>query len=146
MNAICARCGAPKDVAVGRCAGCGFVPVGEDRVVAVLCSRKVLGEKELLEVQSRILRGEPLRPSGVVLDRARVVLGAGSEAGFTRSQLWWLLVGNLLITPLLGLAVWFRARGELQGRQALSVTIPVMLFLGLLFVGMRWWTLQIVAH
>jgi hypothetical protein len=49
-----------------------------------------------------------------------------------------LSLGNLLLTPLLGFAIWFRARGRPAGRQALVVTLPCSL---LLAVGILAWRL-----
>lgn len=53
-------------------------------------------------------------------------------------ELLLLTLGNLFLTPLLGYAIWFRARGGPAGRQALAVTLPASLLLGLGVLAWRW--------
>jgi hypothetical protein len=117
------------------------VPAGEGKLVAVICSRRVLGPAELAAAQSRIRRGEPLRPTAALLDRARRVLSGEVEepARLSPPQMVALAFGNLLLTPILGYAVWWRWRDR-QGpgaRQALLVTLPVSLVLAVLLVLYR---------
>ena len=111
-GAICHVCGAGKDLALARCAACGTVPVGAEREDAVLCSEAILDAAALRSVQERLRRGERLQPSPALRARARVVL-SGVEIPpvvlSPRAQLA-LVLGNLLLTPLLGYAVWFRWR------------------------------------
>lgn len=140
-EAICPACGAEKDLPLGRCLGCGQIPVGEGRLLAVLCSSRVLREEELLAVQGRIRRGEPLRPTRALLERAGAVLSGRVEqpARLTGAQLAALGVANLLLTPALGYAVWWRWRDRPGpgARQALLVTVPVSAALLVLLVLYR---------
>lgn len=129
MAAICHVCGAGKDLALARCAACGTVPTGAEREDAVLCSDAILDAGALKSVQERIRRGERLHPSPALRARARAVL-SGVEitpAVLSPRAKLALALGNLLLTPLLGYAVWFRwrTRPGPGARQVLWVTIPV---------------------
>lgn len=113
----------------------------------MLASAAFLGPEELKAVADRIRRGELLRPTSAMRDRARELLHGVSPppASLGRGHLALLAMGNLLFTPLLGYAVWFRFRRHPGpgARQALLVTLPVT---ALLAVG--WWMLRLrqVAH
>lgn len=136
VGAVCTRCGAAKDLPLARCGGCGASPAGDDAVLAVLASRRVLDAEGLAAAAARIRAGEPLRPSARLLDRAREILagrGPGPEAAppprLARREVALLVVGNVLLTPVLGMAAWWRLR-ERPGpaaRQALWATVPVVL-------------------
>lgn len=132
MAAICVACAAEKELPLARCGRCGLAPVGPDRARSVIASTRMLTEPELREVQKRILGGEPFRPSRARIEAAgRVLAGqaAAEPVNLTRNQAVALAVGNLLLTPALGLAVWFglRQRPGLGARQALWLTLPVSL-------------------
>jgi hypothetical protein len=141
--AVCHLCGEPKDLPLGRCAACGRVPVGADRDLALLCSIQVLDRERLVEVQARLRRGEPLRPSAALRERAREVLRGGPppEAPLGPRRILALAAANLLLTPLVGYAVWFRLRTRPgpAGRQALLTTMAssVVLFVLLLLWRLR---------
>lgn len=139
-TAICHRCGAGKDLPLGRCGACGVVPEGPDRELAMLCSRHFLKEEgELARLAERIRKGEPLQPDAAARAAARALLQPGEpEWVLQPRELVLLSLGNLLLTPLLGYAIWFRARGRPAGRQALAVTVPCSL---LLAVGILAWRL-----
>lgn len=125
--AICHVCGGPKDLALARCPACGNVPKGLDRELAVLCSTAVLDPAALTEVQRRLRAGEPLRPSAALRERAAATLRGAPPARPPLSPrgLALLAAGNLLLTPLLGYAAWFRVRteGGPAGRQILLTTV-----------------------
>ncbi len=117
------------------------MPTGPDREIAVLCSTAVLDEAALDEVQKRLRMGEPLRPSRALRTRAEAVLRGvpAARPPLTRRELGLLIVGNLLLTPLLGYAAWFRLRtdGGPAGRQALYTTVACSALLGVLWLGWR---------
>lgn len=138
-TAICHRCGAGKDLPLGRCGACGVVPEGSERELAMLCSSHFLEEAERARLAERIRKGEPLQPGAAARAAARAVLQPGEpEWVLQPRELVLLSLGNLLLTPLLGFAIWFRARGRPAGRQALVVTLPCSL---LLAVGILAWRL-----
>ncbi len=142
LAAICARCGAEKDLPLGRCPGCGHLPAGEDRALALVCSTRVLDEAALRTAQERIRRGEPVRPTAALLERARGILSGGTErsARLDARQLVAIAVANVLLTPLVGYAVWWRHREDTgpAARQALLVTVPVSIALLLGIVAWRY--------
>ncbi len=137
--AICVRCGAEKDLPLGRCPACGSVPVGEERLVALVCSARVSDEDVLRAAQERIRRGEPIRPSAALLDRARRVLSGVEDAttSLTGRQLLGLFALDLLVTPLVGYALWYHFRNDRgpAARQALVVTLPASVLLAVALVA-----------
>ena len=144
--AICARCGAEKDLALGRCSACAHLPTGDEREVAIVCSTRVLDVAALRAAQTRIRTGEPVRPTATLRARARAVL-SGTEPRATRltgGQLAALVVANLIGTPLLGYAVWwwYRADAGPAARQALLVTVPCSVAL---FGGIVAWRYALAA-
>lgn len=143
VDAVCPRCGAAKELPLGRCAACGDLPAGDGAELAVLCSTRVLDAEQLAEVAARIRRGEPVQPSAALRARAREALRAGRpqvEARLDTRQQVALFLANLLLTPLLGYAAWFalRTRPGPAARQALWVTIPASLLLALA-LGLGLW-------
>lgn len=135
-SAICIRCGAPKELALARCPECGLVPTADERALSVLASSRLLGAPELAEVQRRIRAGEALRPARDRVELARRMLAGSASVepfSFTRGQAVALVAANVLLTPALGFAVWFGARHRpgLGARQALWLTIPVSLAVGI---------------
>lgn len=142
--AICMRCGKGKLTPFARCPSCGHIPQGEEREVALLCSSRFLNPAQRLMLQERIRRGEAINPSPAARAEARARLEAealdpgGSEhTQLSRQQMALLLLGNVLLTPMLGYAVWFRARGGPAGTQALLLTVPTSLLLGALIAAWR---------
>lgn len=145
-TAICACCGAEKDLPLGRCPGCGHLPAGEEREVALVCSTRVLDVAALRTAQERIRRGEPVRPTAALRGRAREIL-SGVPIARTRlsaGQLLALATVNLVLTPLVGYAVWWWRRHDQgpAGKQALVVTIPCSI---LLFGGILAWRLRSIG-
>lgn len=141
--AVCVACGEPKDLALARCAACGLVPAGEDRARSVLASTRMLDAAQLAEVQRRIRSGEPFRPAPARLEAARGVLAGAMAAEprtLSRNEAVALVLGNLLLTPALGLAVWFGLRGRpgLAARQALWLTVPISGALGGAWLAALW--------
>lgn len=138
-DAVCVRCGAEKDLPLGRCGACGHLPQGDERELAVLASRRLLDEDGLRAVQERIRKGEALRPSAARREQARTLLRGSSEApvDLTPRQVWALVAANVLVTPALGFAVWFRLRRSpgRGARQALWATVPISLGFGLAWLA-----------
>ena len=138
VAAICHRCGAEKRGPLVPSKSCAFTPLGEDRAVAWLFSSHHLDPEELDMVAQRVNRGERPEPSRSLRDRAREAMGAApvgtdQRQPLTRAQVFQLLAANLLLSPLVGLAVWFGLGAErpVAARQALRWTLPMMV----LFVG-----------
>lgn len=135
VEALCTRCGAEKDLPLGRCPHCAHLPTGPERELAMLCSQRFFSAAELRDLQARIRRGDPLRPSAALLAQARALLGARPALRvLSRQELLLLTVGNLLLTPLLGYATWYGWRDHPAGRQALWVTLPISLLLLLVWL------------
>lgn len=132
-EAVCARCGAEKDLPLARCT-CGHVPVGEERVLAIVCSNRILDAAGLREATMRIRSGETVNPSAALLERARAILAGRVEKAVALSpaRQVGLVALNVLLTPAIGWAVWFRwrARPGPGGRQALAATLPISLAFG----------------
>ena len=133
IAALCVRCGAEKDLPLGRCPACAHVPTGEERALAVVCSARVLPPDALRAAMERIRRGEAVRPTEALLARAREVL-SGEVVHTTRltaRQVLGLVAANVLVTPLVGYAVWWRYRHDAgpAARQALLATVPMSIAL-----------------
>lgn len=132
-DAICARCGAEKELPLARCA-CGHVPLGEERVLAIVCSNRILDAAGMREATARIRSGEIVNPSPAMLDRARAILAGRVEApvALSPARQLGLVVLNLLLSPAIGWAIWFRwrARPGPGGRQALAATLPLSIAFG----------------
>lgn len=145
--AVCARCGEEKDLPLGRCPGCAHVPAAPDeRELAIVCSTRILDEAALRGAQERIRRGEPVRPTDALRAQARAVLTghAPTLARFTPKQIAALVLGNVLLTPMLGYAVWFRYRTMAgpAARQALVATVPLSFLLFGLALAWRVWIIE----
>jgi len=142
-EAICIQCAAAKNTPLGRCPECGHTPEGPDREIALLCSSRFLDATQRLAIQERIRRGETLNPSATARANARAVLAPQTQAlQLDNRQLLWLLLGNILLTPMLGYALWFRARGNPAGRQALLVTLPCSLVMAIVLFAWRYYLIQ----
>lgn len=145
--AICHRCGGGKRGPYVPCKACGFVPAGPERQVAWLFSEHHLAPDELAEAARRLQAGERPDPSRSLLERARVQMGAGPLTDDARrplrsTQLVALGLANVLLTPFVGLAVWWGLREErpVAAAQALRSTVPVALGLAVVWGGLlaRW--------
>ncbi len=111
-----------------------------------MCSTRVLDEPALRAAQERIRKGEPVRPTEALRARARAILSGRDHTPvrFTGRQVAALVAGNVLLTPLVGYAVWFRYR-TISGpaaRQALFATVPVSFGL---FVALVTWRYLLVT-
>ena len=143
--AVCHRCGARKRGPLVPCKACGVVPTREARAVAWLFSENHLTAPELAEAERRLRAGEvpaPPRALCVGAQRAMGSLDAPSEEDRPPSRLWiaGLVAGQLLLTPLLGAAVWlgYRETRPTTARVALWTMWPVLGVLALLWGIDRW--------
>jgi hypothetical protein len=91
----------------------------------------MLSAEELDAVAARIRRGERLDPPPELRRRAHALM-RGEEpvqvpAALTRAQFAGLVAANLLLTPMIGWAVWFRwrTRPGPGARQVVLATLPV---------------------
>lgn len=124
VRSVCVRCGGDKELPLGRCPECGHVPSLGERALSLLSSTRMLSEAELMEVQSRIRRGEPLRPSAARLQAAAVLLldqGDGTRRVLSRAEEIGLLILSILLTPVPALAVAWTWRDTPAAGQALRV-------------------------
>lgn len=143
VRAVCHACGGPKDLPLGRCPTCALLPAGEAREDALLCSSLFLDDAALDALADRIRQGEPLRPTPQLrrLARERLLVAPIPPASLTSGQMAALAAANLLLTPLVGWAVWlrFRTRTGPGATQALVVTAPTSIALGAAIVAWRWY-------
>ena len=143
VAAICHRCAGPKKGPFVPCKNCGFVPTGEHRHIAWLFSREHLDESELQEAAARILAGSLLEPPKALLEHARESMGAkpldqDALRPLSSTQMLALAVADVVLTPLLGFAIWFGLRDErpVAARQSLRITLPVSVGLGIVWLPM----------
>jgi hypothetical protein len=130
--ALCIRCAGDKDLALGRCGACGYLPgvetgTDDDLVVSLCASQRLLTPEALLAARERMLRGEPLAPGPALRARAHGILRGApeEEPALSRGRLLALGAVSLVVTPLLAWAAWFRwrARGGAAAGQAFRVAL-----------------------
>lgn len=139
-RAICARCGGAREGLRAPCPDCGHRPEAGELPVAWLLSAAWLDEEELVEVSRRISEGQRPDPDPRLLVRARAALGVERSSGdlpLSNPARAGVLLGDVLLTPLLGYALWFGLRQErpVAAREALLITLPVTLALALAWIG-----------
>lgn len=128
-GAVCVRCGGFREEFRDICPHCGHRPEGEGLLVAWLLSADHLGEAQLDAASDRVRRGEAIRPSRKMLERARKALGThfASDPGLTGRERAGLLLLGLVLTPLPGwvLWAWWRKQRPRAALQALGLSLPV---------------------
>ena len=142
MSAICHCCGTEKKRPLVTCSECGVLPTGNERAFAWLLSTEYLSELELKQAGLRIVEGEALRPSRSLQRMAMRRMGFVVPAEvFHLKALGLLVFANLVLTPLLGLALWWgygldqpiKARQSLMS-SGLALTISILFTL----IGLKW--------
>lgn len=139
-RAVCGRCGTDKAAFDAVCPACGFVPEGDGLAVAWLLSDEHLGTDELDAVQARIRTGEPVEPGDKMLAVARRALRRdfASDPGLTTAQRLGVLACSIVLTPLVGLTLWWTWRTDrpraawqafaLSAPATVAFTVLVLLF------------------
>ena len=145
MKAVCVRCGAWKPRAMAACGDCAYRPEGTERPLSYLLSSHHLSEAEMSRAATRIRAGEEVSPPGPLLEIARLELTATEgtvdedegDEGLTREEKFLLFLGDLFLTPLIGVVAWWGWREErpVASRQALGITVPVVFFMGALWAA-----------
>lgn len=115
-------------------------------MTAWLFSDAYLSAEELQYAAARVRRGDRPDPSRALQEQAREAMGAqplpltgDALRPLPSSTLLALTAGNLLLTPLTGIAVWAGLREDRPraARQALYTTLPVLVLLSLAWVAAR---------
>jgi len=145
--AICTRCGGPKRGPFVPCKACGYTPSGTERQVAWLFSEHHLQPPSLAEAARRLRLGERPEPPRALMEHARVQMGAAplsidARQPLSRGQLLAMTAANLLLTPLVGMALWWGLSEDrpVASHQALRATVPAIVVVGLTWVVLilRW--------
>lgn len=142
-RAVCLRCGSDKGAYDRPCPACGHRPEDEGLLVAWLLSSAHLPPERLDAAAARIQRGESVRPSEAMLERARKALGRHWERDPGLGPVRWagLLAVSLVATPAVAWVSWWWWRGTRPraARQALVAAAPVSL------LGLGWGLWRLVA-
>lgn len=142
--AVCHRCGARKNGPLVPCKACNFVPLREARAVAWLFSSHHLDEAELVEAERRIRIGDVPEPSKALRAMAQRAMGALDAPPIEDQPLrplavLLLVVTEVLLTPLVGVALWLGLR-ETRPRAArlvARITVPITAILVVLWMADR---------
>jgi len=140
-RALCVKCGGERTRFDQICPACGHRPDGEGLLVAWLLSDNHLTDKQLAQTQARLRKGESIRPSAKMLDKARRALGQHftTDEGLDNRQRMGLLATSLFLTPLVGwvLFAWWWESKPRAALQALALSLPATV----LFTGGVLWAL-----
>jgi hypothetical protein len=132
--ALCVRCGTKRADYREICPSCGHRPEGEGLLVAWLLSDEGLPPDQLADAAERLKRGEAIRPSERMLERARMALGThlASDPGLSVGERVALLLCSVLVTPLPGLVLWawWRRDRPRAALQALGLSLPMAIAFG----------------
>ena len=140
MRAVCHRCGGIKAGPFLPCPDCLHTPRAEDRALAWLFSAAHLSTEELELAARRIQTGEQPEPSRQLLAHATANMSSSRGSGgppLSRHQLVGIGLGSIALTPLMGLSIWwgYRTSRPLAAKQALRVTVPVSVVIGVFWFG-----------
>lgn len=126
------------------CKACGFVPLRQARAVAWLFSSHHLNEPELQEAERRIRAGDVPDPSKALRGMAQRAMGAiDAPAPEDRSlqphEVLLLVVTEVVLTPLVGLALWhgLRERRPRAARLVARITVPITAVLFVIWLADR---------
>lgn len=140
-RAICVKCGGERSRFDQICPACGHRPDGEGMLIAWLLSDNHLDDVGLTTVAARVRRGESIKPSAKMLNKAKRALGQhfSTDEGMTGQQRLTLLATSLMLTPLVGwvLFAWWWSDRPRAAAQALALSLPPTL----LFTGAVLWLL-----
>jgi hypothetical protein len=110
-------------------------------LVAWLLSDANLSGDEMAATAARIRRGEVIKPSERMLEKARLALGVhlATDPGLTPVERAVLVVVSILLTPLPAWTIWFWWRRERPRAaiQALAIALPATLFFVVLVLWLR---------
>lgn len=112
VDAVCLLCGSLKGAVKSTCGECGHTPRDEEMELAHLFSLRHLDSEELKAAGVRIAAGERPAPQSHQRERRP---GPGLEP----RELFWVALGSVVLTPLLGFTCWWgwrlnRPRAALQ--------------------------------
>lgn len=136
-RSLCVRCGADKELPLGRCAACGHLPTRGEAALSVLVSSRMLAPAELDAVQARLRRGEPLRPSQERLEAAAALL-AGNERQprqLSAREAAGLAGLGVLLTPIVPLVYAWTWRGHPAARTAIGIAVGAAVVDGAAWAG-----------
>lgn len=123
FRSLCIRCGADKELPLGRCARCQHVPDRGEAALSLLASTRVLSAEDLETVRVRLERGEALRPSHARLRQARSLLfESGPQTDvMSRRQIVALLALSVVLTPIPALLAAWAWRESERSRTCLTI-------------------------
>ena len=139
MNAVCHRCGGAKAGPLLPCPNCKITPKGADRAVAWLFSLSHLDEHELDLAGQRIREGEIPDPPASLRTLALQHIGMDfDDTPLNQRDRIRLIAANVVLTPLVGLAVWWGLSGSrpTAAKQALHITVPIAAAFALVWLGL----------
>lgn len=140
-RALCVKCGGERTRFDQICPACGHRPDGEGMLIAWLLSSENLTDAQLRQTQARLRKGEHIKPSAKMLEKARRALGQHftTDEGLTNPQRMGLLATSLFLTPLVGwvLFAWWWDQKPRAALQALALSLPATV----LFTGGVLWAL-----
>ena len=142
--AVCHRCGARKEGPMLPCEACNFVPLRGARAVAWLFSGHHLSEAELVEAERRIRIGDVPEPSKALRAMAQRAMGAldappVQDQPLRPLEVLLLVLTEILLTPMVGFALWLGLR-ETRPRAArliARITVPITAILVVLWMADR---------
>jgi len=140
MNAACHRCGGAKAGPFLPCPECGHTPSAPDRALSWLFSSFHLNIDELRLAAQRVRAGEIPDPGSALLTHASQQInhrGHMDLRPLSPKILIGIGVGSLLLTPLMGFAVWWGLRNDrpVAAGQVIRITTPIAAAMGALWVG-----------
>ena len=142
--AVCHRCGTRKKGPLVPCKACNFVPLRQARAVAWLFSSHHLDEAELVEAERRIRGGDVPEPSKALRAMAQRAMGALDappleDRPLESFEVVLLVLTEIVLTPMVGLALWLGLR-ETRPRAArlvARITVPITAILIVLWMADR---------
>ena len=142
--AVCHRCGTRKKGPLVPCKACHFVPLRQARAVAWLFSSHHLDEAELVEAERRIRAGDVPEPSKALRAMAQRAMGALDappleDRPLQPFEVILLVLTEIVLTPMVGLALWvgLRETRPRAARLVARITVPITAVLVVLWMADR---------